>query len=126
MENAKFKKCSKCGTWISKEEFISSAKIVPIGITFADEYYEISLYYFNHAIEGCDTTLTIPVTHFEDEIKEEIPDTKLTGTDQCRNLCTDIDKHAPCDQRCRFAPYRRFLLIMMKNKGLHAESLKTV
>ncbi|MBD3256818.1 hypothetical protein GF377_00195 [candidate division GN15 bacterium] len=119
MDSRKFKQCPKCDEWFSVHDILDNPDIQPTGMTFEDLESLSNLFFFNHNCEHCGTTFAIPVTEFGQYIHENIPPQPLTGTDKCNRHCLSIDDLSECGAECLFAPYRRFLLAMIRRRELN-------
>lgn len=105
------KQCPTCGTSFTRRDLIEARSITPIGMLHIQgEPASTAIYCFTHTPWACRTTFGLPVETFRDEIKEEIPDTFLNGTDACGGHCSRLEDLEECHSACTLAPYRRYLL----------------
>ncbi len=112
------RQCTCCGYEFELAAVMTDPVIVPIGMQFEDPDHRYNYFYFNHVCEGCGSTLLIPVLDLLPLIDEPVPDEILTGGETCGGHCTRLSDHAPCEAACRYAPFRRFLLRMLRAKGV--------
>lgn len=112
----KVKRCSYCNTWLSAKEIISDPRIKLIGMAFTDDESEMAYYFFQHEISKCGTSFLVNVQDLAQFIAESIPADKLTSSCLCEGHCVDLKDLGLCHQKCRFAPFRRFLFKMMALK----------
>lgn len=112
----KIKQCPNCKKWFSAVDILESPEVIPIGMHLDTKDPSFNLYFFNHADGKCKTTFTIEVDKFEPFITEPMPEQIQAGTEICENHCTKIEDLETCQQECHYAPYRRFLLSMIKSR----------
>jgi hypothetical protein len=115
------KKCPSCGQIFSLDELLSDPSIIPVGMTSDEEVELESLYYFTHDVPECGTTFTVQVTLFESVIEEPIPVESMRHGHACMGLCTHIEELALCQNNCKWAPYRRLLLLMVERRKAAAK-----
>lgn len=113
------KQCPGCPASFSLADFRNNPEIHAIGMQFGDADFQDSLYYFNHECPRCGTTFVVSVLEFLPLIDEVVPETSLAGSDTCGGHCTRIDDLAQCDNPCRYAPFRRFLLKLRHHAAEH-------
>jgi len=112
----KIKQCPNCKKWFSAVDILESPEVTPIGMHLDSDDSGFNLYFFNHTDGKCNTTFTIEVDKFEPFITEAIPVQNNAGTEDCDNHCTRIDDLEACQMECHYAPYRRFLLSIIKKR----------
>ena len=110
------KKCPGCGTLFTLQQILSSPDVDPIGMQFDDADHENNMYYFNDVCPACGSTFVMPVLAFLPFIAEPVPDLALTGTEVCEKHCLRIEDLSACHAPCRYAPFRRFLLQMRRER----------
>ena len=110
------KTCPGCGTVFTLQEILSSPEVEPVGMQFLDTDPTHNVYYFNHVCPSCGSTFVIPVLAFLPFIAEPVPNLALTGTEVCEHHCLRIEDLNVCHAPCRYAPFRRFLLRMRKER----------
>ncbi len=110
------KRCPKCNTLFTVEQILNDPEIVPIGMLFDDLTNLQNVYVFNHISDDCHTTFCIPVEYFSVYIDDSNNYDILAGTDNCEHHCLSLSDMSLCHQPCHFAPYRRLLLKMIKDK----------
>ena len=104
------KLCS-CGTPFSRTDLIKLKSLTPIGMMHLEgEDPDTTMFCFTHTRWSCRTTFGLPVKTFRAEIREPIPEQCLSGTGSCGGHCTKLEDLEICENECRLAPYRRFLL----------------
>jgi len=107
-----FKKCTVCGQiWQNREDFLTDPDLVIIGYQASFNNIKDGLFMFNHV---CRTTLATGVTDFDDLYKGPVYDMSLTGTDECSDLCHDINELEACNAKCKYA-YVRDIIQVIRN-----------
>ena len=114
MSDEFLRECPGCSTLFTVNDILRCRDIEPIGMQFDPEDPELNLFYFNHIVSGCYSTFVVPVERFEDYLDEEIPDDVLKQTGRCEQRCVDLSDREPCSQKCRYAPYRHFMLRLIR------------
>ena len=115
--NEEIKKCPGCGAILTAKQIMYDPIIRPIGMAYLGDDEDTAFYYFQHEIDGCQSSFVVPVDEFKDFIDEEIHPEKLYGTDQCEQHCVNIADLEACCSECYYAPFRRFLLKMIELKS---------
>jgi hypothetical protein len=110
MTDQPVKQCPNCGEWFTLRDIVESPSIQPRGMALEGEMARYNLFYFDHCRENCRTTFTMRIEDFSELIDEPVPQKALAGSEDCTRQCMKIDDLSLCDQPCRYAPYRRFLL----------------
>ena len=107
-----FKKCSMCGQiWENREAFLDDPDLEIIGYQASFDNVKNGLFLYNHV---CKTTLAMEVMEFDDLYKGPVYDLSLTGTDDCSDLCHDINELSVCGSQCKYA-YVRDIIQVIKN-----------
>ncbi len=117
-QDSQTKSCPLCGESFTLEQLIEHSDIVPIGMRLDDADPSLNLYFFDHAIESCNTTFVIPIPWFHSLLKERVPLADMAGSCSCAQYCTNIEDFSVCNKECSWAPYRRLLMEMMRIKGI--------
>ncbi len=104
--------CTGCGHSYDLAELVRDVDFVPIGMQFEDPDQQFNFYFFNHECPNCGTTILIPVLDFLPFIAEPVPDLVRTGMEDCGRHCTRIEDLSECRAQCRYAPFRRYLLLL--------------
>ena len=112
----KFMQCPYCKAWLSSREIIEDESVEPMGLRLGDDDIEWNYYFFRHRTADCGTTFTMNAEEFDSFLTEPVPNKIRTGQDNCEGLCITMKDHEECSQECHWAPYRRFLIRMMKNR----------
>ncbi len=112
-----FKQCPCCNRWLSAREIIESPDIELNGMAFDDEELQFNVLYFTHRVDGCNSTFTIPVLQFEQFITEPISNAIKVGTSECEEHCVKLEDHHDCKADCKYAPFRRFMRMLLSIKG---------
>ena len=114
MSSTNFKHCSKCGKQFSLEDFLTDPHLEPIGIS--TDYHEPRRchFYFCHTLPECMTSMTVPVEFFLPGVEEPVPEESLRDTPACPRHCSTVADLRGCSANCTVAPYRRFILRLMK------------
>ena len=102
----------------SLRALLESPEVAPIGMQIEDTDHAWNYYYFNHECPSCGSTFTIPVLDFLPFISEPVPDLVLTGTETCQRHCMKIGDLMECHNACRYAPFRRFLLNLRRERAM--------
>ena len=113
MTDQPVKQCPKCGEWFTFQDIVESPAIQPRGMVL-DEEAPYNLFYFDHCREGCGTTFTMQIEDFSELIDEPVPREALAWSEDCARQCMTIDDVSLCEQPCRYAPFRRFLLTTLE------------
>jgi hypothetical protein len=124
MDQKNFKQCPYCHYFFSLREILESPEVEPVGMRFDEDEPGLNLYFFSHVCLSCGTTFAIEVDRFEPLITEPIPDKVLAGTKNCEQHCLNIEDLKQCQQECRYAPFRRFILSLIKKKRRHTAATK--
>ena len=117
-----FKQCTLCGhIWGNREEFLADPDLKIIGYQVSFENVKNGLFLFNHS---CETTLAIEVMEFDDLYKGPKYDMSLVGTEECLELCHDVNNLKACSSKCKFA-YVRDIIQIINNwpKSDHPKSV---
>jgi len=114
-EDRQLKRCPLCKEWLSGETILTDPRVHPLGMTVEPDV-QLYLYYFRHDAPHCGTTFVVPITDFTQFILEEIPPRPLAGTRCCARRCAKLEDLSDCSQPCTYAPYRRLLLWMIKQR----------
>ncbi len=116
-EDDVLKRCPYCSKCFAMTDVLHDNNVKPIGMAFGKRNTEKAYYFFQHEAPGCGTSLLIDVQEFSDLIQEKIPTQKLTLGECCEEHCVNIKDLSECNQECYFAPFRRFLLRMLRSKS---------
>lgn len=108
--------CPFCNVSFALEDLMTSPEIVPIGMLLQDDEAEWNFYYFNHVAENCGTTFTVSVDIFAPLLTERVPPAIRARSCECEGRCTSLTDLAECQAECHWAPYRRFLQILLSRK----------
>jgi hypothetical protein len=109
MTDQPVKQCPSCGERFTLRDIVESPSIQPKGMVL-DEGARYNLFYFDHCREGCGTTFTMQIEDFSELIDELVPQEALVWSEDCTRQCMKIEDVSLCEQQCRYAPFRRFLL----------------
>ncbi|MFH2035987.1 MAG: hypothetical protein ABIJ45_06255 [Candidatus Zixiibacteriota bacterium] len=108
--------CSGCLIKICDEDILNNSDFIPIGLTSVNNSGEDIYFYFVHNVKNCQTTFAIAKKDIEHLIEETITNDNLYLTEKCNNYCYDIKSLEVCNNDCVNAPFRRFLLKIIKNR----------
>lgn len=111
------KVCPCCSANFTAIELAQDPAIQVIGMSFIEDSIEEAYYFFQHETTECGSSFMVSVDAFESLIPEPIPCAKLALRACCEEHCVSVKDLAECKNECHFAPYRRFMLQMMKQKG---------
>ena len=120
MSDNRIAECPSCGQIFTLEDIVGSSDLEPVGMGFVNSDIEANMFHFRHVTPDCGAKLRIPVQVIAPHLDEPIPESILTDTDQCDGHCRTEDDWAACTQNCYYAPFRRFLITLVKRKWLSA------
>jgi hypothetical protein len=107
---AAFKVCSLCGkTWESRDAFLADPEVRCAGYQVHYEALELGLFFFNHTMPTCRTTLAVNASQFTDLYDGPIFAARLTGTEECPGYCQRDFELRPCPAECECAYVRAVL-----------------
>ncbi len=102
-----FKICNMCGCiWFDREDFLDDENIMFIGYQADFERLEYGLFYFNHTVNRCSSTIAIYTREFLDMYKGEVYAERCTGKENCPGYCMDVNQLQRCDVCCECAMVR--------------------
>ncbi len=108
-----FKRCSLChNTWTHRRDFLQDPDVEMIGYQANYENQKRGLFYFNHNLKVCHTTLAIMTKDFIDLYEGRIHEIRLTGTESCPMYCQDKENLEPCNAECEMAHVREVVQIV--------------
>lgn len=105
--------CPNCKVGFTLEDILTSPDIVPIGMLLHDDDASWNDYYFNHVAADCGTTFTVNVESFASLLTEPVPASIRAGGCECEGRCTSLTDLEECRAECHWAPYRRFLRVLV-------------
>ncbi|HPF69208.1 MAG TPA: hypothetical protein PLQ13_00940 [Candidatus Krumholzibacteria bacterium] len=108
--------CPYCHERFTLEDLVCHPGIVPIGMMLNDSDARWNFYYFNHVVPGCETTFTVEVEAFASLLGEPVPAAIRTFSCDCEGRCTSLADLAACKADCHWAPYRRFLDVLLARR----------
>ena len=111
-----FKRCPGCGIWFTEDDIMTSPSVKPIGMAFMGVSINQIFYFFQHTDLTCGSSFLIEISKFTHLIEESIPEKSLYATKLCEGHCVDLHDLSECQTNCHNAPYRRYLLKMVKAK----------
>ena len=114
--SAKTKTCPKCKLEFSLQDFLTRSDIEPIGLSTDFNGQGDCYFFFCHNAPECMTTLTIPMEFFLPAITEGIPHEQKLLKAGCPRHCTTIADLRCCGCTCYQAPFRRFMLELIKSR----------
>jgi|GEM_PF-852014 len=121
-----FKQCPLCQDWFSDQDIFSGPSIKPIGMLLDPAFLDISMYFFNHASDGCWTTFTINVEKFTHFLEEPIIRESNTLSASCEGHCFNLSDTGECSQTCKWAPFRRLLRAMLEIRNLSKSQIEDI
>lgn len=96
-----------CGCiWNDREEFLADKNVTLIGYQADFEKLEYGLFYFNHTVNKCSSTMAVYTREFLDLYKGEVYTKKQTGEENCPGYCMEIDQTQRCTTYCECAMVR--------------------
>lgn len=115
-----FKTCPMCGTqWADLDQFLDDPSLEICGYMADFGKLERGLFFFNHRIEGCHSTLTIFAGQFKDLYNGATYTERRTGKEGCPGYCLEIDQLDRCDAFCECAFNREVIQIIKARQGRH-------
>ena len=108
--------CPCCGAGFTLEDLLTSPDVEPIGMILEDNEASWNSYYFNHVTANCGSTFTTHVETFAALLTEPVPSAIRTRSCDCEGRCTSLTDLAACGAECHWAPYRRFLSVLLSRK----------
>jgi len=112
------KKCPFCGREFSAQDILHDKDITPLGIQIEEDDPRLNFFFFTHEIDGCGTTFVVPVAAFAGCLPASPSSEILAGTEPCEGHCLELIDHGSCRQDCRYAPYRRLLVQMLRDRRI--------
>lgn len=114
-----FETCPMCSeAWVSREAFLSDARVAVVGYQADVESLEAGLFLFNHRKRECGTTLVIEAGRFVDLSAGPMYRRNLHGTEECSGYCLRPDELRPCPAHCECAYVRDVLQVVRNWKTL--------
>jgi hypothetical protein len=92
--------------------FLADKELKIIGYKADFEKLEYGLFFFNHLVEGCKSTITIPVYKFLELYKGKLYKERKTGTVECPGYCRKKEQLDRCDALCECAYVREIINIV--------------
>ena len=115
--NETFHTCPCCGQEFTVQDFLGQHELEVIGLRLDEQRANWNFYFFNHLAPGCFTTFTVPASRFDPYLGEPIPDAIMAGDEECGSHCLTLADHAACENVCHWAPYRRFLQVLLGRRS---------
>jgi hypothetical protein len=112
--NVVAKCCPLCGRQFTARELLTDIEVQAIGMMDEDQGFGQAVYFFRHNSPNCGTGFTVPAEEFEEFITEEIPKNRLLGSSACGGHCEHLNDLSECHAQCSNAPYRRFLIHVLR------------
>ena len=109
--------CPACKISITLDDLISDPVYRVLGMNVDHHDPTLNFYYFNHETAHCGTTFVVPVEYFSNLVEEPIPDLIRLGESSCPDHCVRLDDKADCSHHCHWAPFRRFLRVLIERKA---------
>mgnify|MGYP006971722401 CR=1 FL=1 len=109
-ENSPFKVCPSCRhVWATRGDFLSDPAVSVVGYQAHFVSLELGLFYFNHDVPECGTTLSLPAQAFLDMYAGPLFTERQTSGPNCPGHCLHDDDLEPCPRRCECAYVRTVL-----------------
>lgn len=110
-----FKTCPLCSqNWGSRNEFLDDSSLELIGYQADFDTLENGLFFFNHHVAGCRTTLAIRSADFYDMYTGERFTGAKTGSDECPGYCLKKEQLDRCEAACEYAFVREIMQIIQE------------
>lgn len=114
-KNGCFKACPFCeAKWLNRKDFLNDSSIKLIGYQANFSEIESGLFYFNHLVGNCKTTLALEIRDFSSLYEGKKHQTLLRGSEQCEGYCLERDNLDNCHAGCK-AGYARELAQLVKS-----------
>lgn len=118
MKEAPFKTCPNCGVvWETLDAFLSDSELEQAGyqVNFVD--LRGGLFYFTHLVEGCGTTMAVPVGQFTSLSNRPVLANRRTEEHaSCSNLCVRKGDLSPCPAECECVWVREVMQAIKERK----------
>lgn len=114
-----FKVCPYCGKiWNSQQDFLADSDLEFIGYKADFEKLENGLFFFNHKVNDCYSTLTIDALIFFNIYIGPRYSVRKTDTAECPGYCNDQNQLHRCPVMCECAYVREIASILnLKRKS---------
>jgi hypothetical protein len=108
-----FKQCTCCHKiWDTREIFLSDPNIKIIGYKADFETLDLGMFFFNHLIAECCSTITIYVKQFKELYSGKYYGINKRGTNDCHGFCNSIENLNKCDVFCECVFVREIIQII--------------
>jgi hypothetical protein len=108
-----FKQCPCCHKiWETREKFLSDPDIKIIGYKAHFEILDLGMFFFNHLVDNCCSTITIYVKQFKELYTGKYYDIDKRGTNECKGYCNSIENLNRCDAFCECAFAREIIQLI--------------
>ncbi len=118
MKEAPFKTCPNCGVvWETINDFLADPELNQGGyqVNFID--LKGGLFYFTHAVEGCGTTLAVPVGQFTTlSTRPLLANRRTKKPEGCSDLCVRRGDISPCPLECECVWVREVMQVIKERK----------
>jgi hypothetical protein len=113
----KFKRCRRCGReWETRNDFLIDKNLVFTGYQINLLDLTKGLFLFNDNVDGCETTLAVPVQLFSDLYDGKVPSVRKIGQSECEGRCLNEHDLETCQADCECAYIREIMQIIKKYK----------
>lgn len=116
-----FKTCSCCfHVWQTRDDFLSDPKLEFIGYQVNFKKLAYGMFFFNHTVDSCQSTMTIMVEDFRDLYSGQCYTGSKAMTDDCPRYCLDEKQFSRCDAMCECAFAREIMQTILEKQGCSA------
>ena len=113
-----FKKCPCCNEeWTTQELFLGDRNLEIVGYKADFKKLEYGLFFFNHQIPNCNSTITIETNMFFNLYSGKKYTERKTGSEDCKGYCKNLNQLSRCDALCECAFVREILRIIRNREN---------
>lgn len=100
-------------TWKNRDDFLKDRALTLIGYQAAIDNPNAGLFIFEHAVDRCNTSISIKVSTVADLYKGPIYPFIEFGNEECERHCERTEDLSACSAHCRNAFAREILQIIL-------------
>ena len=113
MRDDVYKQCPKCGfVWEERSDFLADASVHVVGYQVNFEELKAGLFFFNHDVADCGTTISLRADSFVDLYAGPMFEEQLKDSDLCDGHCLRADDIEDCNVPCECAYVRHVLQVI--------------
>ena len=111
-----FKTCPSCKLiWRTRDNFLADDDLLLNGYQVDFLKLEDGLFMFTHHVKGCNSTMALKVSNFEDLFHGEIYPERRTGEEDCPGYCIKEGQFDRCEAKCECAYVREIIQMICEN-----------